>query len=367
MNLILKNTLLAIGALALPITHIAVCSDSVAENSSIAAYEHISKDSNKDSITYRPLDFTNAHEVHEVFNLFTDQEMLEVAHSTKDEAKAFLDLIRPGKKFDNWKVYIAQNTQGKICGCMAYVMGNGNAATAGNNEANINLLVVTHDYRRQKVATGLLQKLQDDYPHITALKTYIRDYSDAAKASAMHFFTQSGFIEFEKNRGMEKLLGVRQDQPSLQANSKIEIKVVDKNDAKEIQSLADLFSDQEIQEKTHSTKAEMIANAQGVDDLVYIAKAADGTVYGALMAVIDGESAATSSKMIICTVATHPQYRGQGIATQLLQKIEAVCLSRNLQRLELWVIADNEKAIRCYQKAGFTEFANSIGLIKKIK
>ena len=101
--------------------------------------------------------------------------------------------------------------------------------------------------------------------------------------------------------------------------------------------------------------------------MVYIAKAADGTVCGALIAVIDGESAATSSKMIICTVATHPQYRNQGIAMQLMQKIEAVCLSKNLQRLELWVIADNEKAVHCYQKAGFTEFANSIGFIKKIK
>ena len=50
-----------------------------------------------------------------------------------------------------------------------------------------------------------------------------------------------------------------------------------------------------------------------------------------------------------------------------MQKIEAVCLSKNLQRLELWVIADNEKAVHCYQKAGFTEFTNSIGLIKKIK
>ncbi len=317
------------------------------------------------SITYRLLNLTNAHEIQEVCNLFSDQEIQEATNSTKDEMKAFFDLIQPGKKFDNWKVYIAQNTQGKICGCMVYTMGD--AATIDNDEADIKLLVVSHDYRRQKIATGLVQKLQDDYPHITALKTYVRDYSDAAKANAMHFFTQNGFIEFEKNKGMNKVLGVRQDQPSLPANSKIEIKVVNKNDDEEIKSLADLFIHKDIQQVIDWRPESILANAQGFDDLVYIAKAADGTVCGALIAVIDGESAATSSKMIICTVATHPQYRNQGIAMQLMQKIEAVCLSKNLQRLELWVIADNEKAVHCYQKAGFTEFANSIGFIKKIK
>jgi ribosomal protein S18 acetylase RimI-like enzyme len=341
MNFQLKNIFLAIAVLAAPKVH---------------------------AITYRLLDLTNAHEIQEVCNLFSDQEIQEATDATQDSMKSFLDLTQPGKKYDNWKVYIAQNIQGKLCGCMAYSMGD--AATTGNDEAEVKLLAVTHDCRRQKVATGLVQKLQDDHPHITALKTYIGDYSHAAKANAMHFFAQSGFVEFEKNRGMRKILGVGQDQPALptnQGNSKIEIKVVNKDDAQEIKSLADLFIDKEIQQVIDWRPESIIANAQGFDDLVYIAKAADGTVCGALMAVIDGETAATSSKMIICTVATHPQYRNQGIAMQLLQKIEAVCLSKNLQRLELWVIADNEKAVRCYQKAGFTQFANSIGLIKKIK
>ena len=46
-------------------------------------------------------------------------------------------------------------------------------------------------------------------------------------------------------------------------------------------------------------------------------------------------------------------YTGQGIGTQLFEALEEWALTKNIHRLELTVIALNERAIHLYQKMGF--------------
>ncbi len=48
-------------------------------------------------------------------------------------------------------------------------------------------------------------------------------------------------------------------------------------------------------------------------------------------------------------------YRGQGVGSQLLDKVIEHAWSRGLKRLELEVFADNEPAIRLYKKYGYVQ------------
>ena len=53
-------------------------------------------------------------------------------------------------------------------------------------------------------------------------------------------------------------------------------------------------------------------------------------------------------------VIGNPQWHGQGIGTEaIMLMLDFAFRHANLQRIELWVDADNAGAIRCYKKAGF--------------
>ncbi|MCL2811526.1 MAG: GNAT family N-acetyltransferase [Clostridia bacterium] len=53
-------------------------------------------------------------------------------------------------------------------------------------------------------------------------------------------------------------------------------------------------------------------------------------------------------------VIGNPQWHGQGIGAEAITlMLDFAFRHANLQRIELWVDADNAAAIRCYEKAGF--------------
>jgi [ribosomal protein S18]-alanine N-acetyltransferase len=55
----------------------------------------------------------------------------------------------------------------------------------------------------------------------------------------------------------------------------------------------------------------------------------------------------------IYTLCTHPDYRGQKIASHLLQSVKQECSSRLVTHIFLDVAIDNILAIECYKKQSF--------------
>jgi len=52
-------------------------------------------------------------------------------------------------------------------------------------------------------------------------------------------------------------------------------------------------------------------------------------------------------------IGVKSDFRGQGVATELMHAIEHIAVLRNICELELMVNACNDRAVRCYQKGGY--------------
>src|SRR5689334_23189068 len=52
--------------------------------------------------------------------------------------------------------------------------------------------------------------------------------------------------------------------------------------------------------------------------------------------------------------AMHPDHRGRGLGREAMERVLALVRSGGARRLELLVEADNARAIRFYENAGFT-------------
>lgn len=57
----------------------------------------------------------------------------------------------------------------------------------------------------------------------------------------------------------------------------------------------------------------------------------------------------------ITNVVVHPAYRRKGVASALLQELEAYAQAHGLTRITLEVRASNQKAIALYEKMGYEE------------
>lgn len=53
-------------------------------------------------------------------------------------------------------------------------------------------------------------------------------------------------------------------------------------------------------------------------------------------------------------IAVHPEYRRQGVATELMQHTDKSCIALGMKNIILWVYKDNKRAIECYEKEGFS-------------
>jgi len=54
-------------------------------------------------------------------------------------------------------------------------------------------------------------------------------------------------------------------------------------------------------------------------------------------------------------LAIHPDYFGKGFGKKMMQEIIDFCKKKGVSRIELSVAIHNEKAIRLYEKVGFTK------------
>ncbi|MDG2364124.1 MAG: GNAT family N-acetyltransferase [Methylococcaceae bacterium] len=55
-------------------------------------------------------------------------------------------------------------------------------------------------------------------------------------------------------------------------------------------------------------------------------------------------------------LVVHPDFRGQGLATQLLESVERLAIERGYCKLTLEVLSGNEAAYAVYRKAGFSGY-----------
>jgi len=53
------------------------------------------------------------------------------------------------------------------------------------------------------------------------------------------------------------------------------------------------------------------------------------------------------------SIAIHPDYRRQGVATELMKKAERFCIELGVKNIILWVYRKNRDAITCCEKQGF--------------
>ena len=81
---------------------------------------------------------------------------------------------------------------------------------------------------------------------------------------------------------------------------------------------------------------------------VFLKAVIDGQIIGSVRGYIQ-DGTLHIGKLIV-----HPEYRGKGIGTQLLQAIEDACPDC---RYELFTSAKSEKNIRLYERQGYCRFA----------
>lgn len=81
----------------------------------------------------------------------------------------------------------------------------------------------------------------------------------------------------------------------------------------------------------------------------------DGKLVG-MTGVRMGESPKTRHGAYIWGVYVRPEWRGLHIAEALIEECAAWARSRRVVILKLGVMANNEPAIRCYKRCGFTEY-----------
>lgn len=81
---------------------------------------------------------------------------------------------------------------------------------------------------------------------------------------------------------------------------------------------------------------------------VFLKAVIDGQIIGSVRGYIQ-DGTLHIGKLIV-----HPEYRGRGIGTQLLQAIEDACPD---YRYELFTSAKSEKNIRLYERQGYCRFA----------
>ena len=99
--------------------------------------------------------------------------------------------------------------------------------------------------------------------------------------------------------------------------------------------------------------AEVLSNAaEKFGDVPYIAALEDGKEAGFFCFSVNPETNEAMLKFVV----VNPEYRGKGIAAQMLDLIVNKAFEeKGADAVQLNVFPENPRAKKCYQKAGFTE------------
>lgn len=87
--------------------------------------------------------------------------------------------------------------------------------------------------------------------------------------------------------------------------------------------------------------------------VIFLALTDDGEAVG-YVAVLGGLARRNSHKADV-TIGIAQEFTGQGLGTRLMETVETWAREQGLHKLELTVMADNERAIALYRKMGFRD------------
>jgi len=86
-----------------------------------------------------------------------------------------------------------------------------------------------------------------------------------------------------------------------------------------------------------------------VEDPIFYVAEEDENLIGFVHASVE------DSKATLHRIYLKPKYQGQGVGSKLYQKVEKDVRDKKADKIELEVLAENQKGVRFYQKQGFKE------------
>ena len=132
----------------------------------------------------------------------------------------------------------------------------------------------------------------------------------------------------------------------------------------EIAQVIEIFQDLEVQKMTSKTPDQItgiincIKCAQYIESIIIYQDNESTKIQGMLLScVINYRS---HHNTYIRAIATHKDFRRNKIASSLLQHAEEIAQKNHSIAMSLHVYSDNNKAIQCYTKYGFTRDGNSM-------
>jgi ribosomal protein S18 acetylase RimI-like enzyme len=94
-------------------------------------------------------------------------------------------------------------------------------------------------------------------------------------------------------------------------------------------------------------------------DLFLLAEA-DGRIIGTVIGGYDGR------RGLLYHLAVAASFRGRGVGTRLMEEIEARLRSKGCRRCYLMVLADNDEAMRYYEKHGWENMQHVLTYAKNL-
>ncbi len=111
-----------------------------------------------------------------------------------------------------------------------------------------------------------------------------------------------------------------------------------------------LFEPRERNITTEQQKHRLEVFENSSTDIILVAED-NGIIVGFIVGI--GGSANRNRHSLHIAIGILQAYWGQGIGQELMRSLESLAKERNMHRLELTVMAHNERAISLYQKCGF--------------
>lgn len=97
------------------------------------------------------------------------------------------------------------------------------------------------------------------------------------------------------------------------------------------------------------------ANGETDNCVVHVAKAEDGSVVGVAMVTLHPELLSKSPSAHLEVIAVAESAEGQGIGKSLMAAAEVDARDQGAKSMTLFVFANNSRARRVYERAGFDE------------
>ncbi|MFA5999344.1 MAG: GNAT family N-acetyltransferase [Candidatus Babeliales bacterium] len=295
---------------------------------------------NSQKLEIRFIDFNDEHEINSLYSFFSDKGIEESSEVSIAKIKNYIDESKYYlKKCKSEKYHIIIAKKGyKIYGAAIFFLFK-------NHDFWLKTIVVDKKYRRQGVATAMLQFLQK-IPYIDTIYTHITSDNIAicALLQKLKFYSYSNISIMKKSSDDF-------DQYLNHQNS-FTIYPLDKNNELDVNKMCQLFDDAEIYKKLNGYEPQELKNSLLTPEYqAFLAHDSKGQVCGALVYIVLSDDSVYKIEYL----AVHKDYRRQGIAKTLIQAVQKLAFDNEIKTLQIAALVENTNALHCYQSIGFVE------------